>query len=48
MFRKSVLRNRSLAEWLGGATLLQNVACDLFTGVLTITALTLEIIANAK
>jgi hypothetical protein len=48
MIRKILLRNRGLAEWLTGATLLSNGACELFTSALTIAAITLEIIANAE
>ena len=48
MIRKTLLRNRGLAAWLTGATLLSNGACDLVIGALTIAALTVEIIANAE
>lgn len=38
MFRKYVLRNRSVREWVRGSTLLGTNGCDLAAGILSIIA----------
>ena len=38
MFRKHIMRNRSLAAWLAGATLLSSNGCDLAAGILSTVA----------
>ncbi len=38
MFYKHVMRNRSLAAWLTGATLLSTNGCDLAAGILNTVA----------
>jgi hypothetical protein len=37
MFNKYVMRNRTLRQWLSGATLFEN-GCDIAAGVLSIVA----------
>ena len=46
MFRTYVLRNRSLAAWLGGSTALSG-GCDAASGALGGVALLLQVIAGA-
>lgn len=43
MFRKHILRNRTLAQWLTGATLLSTDGCDLAAGILSTVAAGLRI-----
>lgn len=43
MFRKHVLRNRSLQDWAQGATLLSANGCDIAAGVLVAVAQGLSI-----
>jgi hypothetical protein len=38
MFQKYVMRNRSLAAWLAGATLLSSNGCDIAASILNIVA----------